>query len=344
MCEFLPTPLSIKRKYNLSLKNKSFIASSREKAKDFFLKKRPRKIVFVGPCSVHNEKEIVSYGKKLKKLSLEIESNFFIVMRFYYEKPRSSKGWKGFVYDPDLNGRNDIIKGIKSTRKLLLTLTDMEIPIATEILDPFTYNYFSDLITWGFIGSRTSSSQIHRQLASSFDFPVGLKNGTDGDIQTSINNVEATRASHSFIHLSDMGLTQKFHSKGNIFSHITLRGTNKGENYHLSDINELYSKMKENNLHSPIVIDCAHANSQKNIDKQMKCFEESFNLSLLDKNILGFMLESYLNEGMQEIPSDISHLKQGISITDPCLSFEQTEKLLLRAHQSLSTSISSVQN
>ena len=189
----LPSPKEILKKYPLSKKNKNFIKNARELSKKIYDKKENKKILFVGPCSIHREEETIFYAKNLKEISKNLK-NLFIIMRFFFEKPRSSIGWKGFLYDPFLKNSPNIKEGIVKTRSLMLKLTDMEIPIASEILDPLTINYFKDLITWGFIGSRTSSSQIHRQIASSLTFPIGLKNPIDGNVKTAVNSLISAKS------------------------------------------------------------------------------------------------------------------------------------------------------
>jgi 3-deoxy-7-phosphoheptulonate synthase len=255
-------------------------------------------------------------------------------MRFFFEKPRSSIGWKGFLHDPFLKNIPNIKTGIIKTRSLMLKLTDMEIPLASEILDPLSLNYFKDLITWGFIGSRTSSSQIHRQIASSLIFPVGLKNPIDGNIKTAVNSLISAKSPHSYLNISNLGKIFSFTSLGNLYSHIVLRGSYKKANSDFSSIKLFFEKMKKKKVFSPIVIDCAHDNSKKSVELQKKCFKSVLIKASKNKDILGIMMESYIKEGNQKINFK-KPIIPNISITDPCIGLEDTKKLILFAEKSL---------
>jgi 3-deoxy-7-phosphoheptulonate synthase len=334
MTQLLPNVEKILQQYPLNEKGKNFIDKSREISKRIFHQDEKKLAVFVGPCSIHDEEQLIDYSQNLRRIMNYANKNIFVVMRFFPEKARTSTGWKGFFYDPFLDGSNNIKEGLIRTRKLMLELTDLEIPLATEILDPIASNYFKDLITWGFIGSRTSTSQVHRQLASSMPFCVGIKNSNSGDLNTAIDSVISSRSPHSFINLSSDGKTCAFTSEGNHFSHITLRGSDNSTNYERSSILSLYELMKERNLDCPIVVDCAHGNSRKSIDLQKTCYKEVVSQAKNDHRIIGVMLESFLNEGNQTLTSK-DKLQYGVSITDPCLSFDTTRSLILWTNEYL---------
>jgi 3-deoxy-7-phosphoheptulonate synthase len=326
--QYLPTPKEIKEKFPLSKDNIFFIKESRNIAKDISSKKSKKKVIFAGPCSIHNYDQIIDYAKKLKQINCK---NIFLVMRCYYEKPRTKTGWKGFLYDPNLDNSNDIEKGIMLTRELLIELTNLKIPIATELLDPNLSNYFDDLITWGFIGARTVSSQIHRQLISCYDFPIGLKNNIDGNVDTAICAAIAGGRSHTFSRIDNSGKLAIFTSKGNPFLQIVLRGSKTKTNYNLTDILSTFSKIKKQNQTLPVIVDCSHGNAPKNHNDQIQNFE--YILSQMKRgydNIIGMMLESNIFEGTQV---NSANLKSGISITDPCICFEKTKILLEKANQ-----------
>lgn len=322
----LPTPSEFLNSLPLDSGVVDFVAESRETAKKIF-QNREKLILFVGPCSIHSFKATLEYASYLKNLSSRLE-NIYIIMRFFYEKARTVVGWKGFFYDPDLNGTYDVKKGLFETRSLMLKVLDLKLPLATEFLSPFTINYFQDLITWGFIGSRTSTSQIHREMASSLSYPVGLKNSSDGNLDTALASVIAAQSPHSHLSLGLDGNISFLSSKGNPYAHITLRGGEKKKNYTKASLLALAKKMAEKKFSGPVLIDCAHGNSQKTKEGQIACFKNVIKQTEANKNILGVMLESFLEEGNQIHSLD---LKYGLSITDPCLGWPETEKLILWA-------------
>ena len=264
-------------------------------------------------------------------------------MRVYCEKSRTQAGWKGFLTDPDLDGTNDIAKGVLLTRQLLVDLAEMEVPCATEFLDPLAANYFEDLITWGLIGARTCSSQIHRQLASSFDFPIGFKNNVFGEIDSAIYGILTARQSHVYLGIDENGFVATCQSDGNPFTHLVLRGSDQSPNYDALSVQKTLLALEKNRLEPRLLIDCSHGNSGKDNQQQMKVFR-----SILQQiregqdKIFGLMLESHLVAGKQPLiaPQDLCY---GCSITDSCMGWEETEELLLEAADSLPTLMSSVQ-
>lgn len=258
-------------------------------------------------------------------------------MRTYIEKPRTTLGWKGFLYQPNLYEQPDIEQGLFLTRKLFLELTDLSIPLAMEFVDPASAYYFDDLITWGAIGARTSSSQIHRQIASYLPFPIGFKNTIDGNIDIPIQGMIAASSSQSFFGISQEGQLSSLTSTGNPWTHLILRGSEDTTNYDPFSVKNAFEKEISYGISTPILIDCSHGNSKKSILKQKEIFLEILEQNLdRDTPLLGMMLESFLKEGHQEMSSSIP-LDMHLSITDPCLGWETTEELILWAHESLST-------
>lgn len=334
MLQILPNVEEVLQEYPLPEKGKKFIDFARETSKKIFKKEEKKLAIFVGPCSIHDEEELIDYAQNLRRIMNYAKKNIFIVIRVFPEKARTSIGWKGFLYDPFLDGSNNIYEGLVRTRKLMLKLAELEIPLSTEMLDPIASNYFKDLITWGFIGSRTSTSQIHRQLASSMPFCVGVKNSNSGDLNTAIDSVLSSRSPHNYINLSADGKICAMSSEGNNFSHITLRGSDNGTNYDGEALSSLYQLMNERNFDSPIVIDCAHGNSKKSLFQQKKCYEEVVSYAKNDRRIIGVMIESFLNEGSQTL-TDKNKLQYGVSITDPCLSFDTSRSMILWANEYL---------
>ncbi len=334
----LPYPDQLRCDLPLSRQHEQFVHQSRTTAREIIEGKDGRFAIIVGPCSVHDRDSTLEYAARLKKLSAEIQDTCFIVMRAYLEKSRTSVGWKGYIYDPDLSGKNALGRGIYLSRELLLDLTEMGIPLATEFVDPLLSPYFSDLVSWGFIGARTSTSQPHRQLASSLSFPIGCKNDLSGDIRSALETVISTRHPHMFIDISEKGMISHT-SDGNPYTHIVLRGGRNQSNYEEDALSYCYSQLKKHHLPARVLIDCAHGNSQKQPLKQSEVAKYALEMTLKgDKNLVGIMLESHLHFGSQKPSSGVSY---GISVTDPCLDWSSTEDLLLSIHSSFSKSFSS---
>lgn len=268
----------------------------------------------------------MEYAERFKELSDAVCRTCFLVMRVYVEKPRTSTGWKGLLYDPHLDGSYDIKTGLLWTRELLLSLAQMQIPAATEFVDPLASLYFEDLITWGFIGARTCSSQPHRQFASSRTMPIGFKNSTDGNLENPIHGVLSAMAQHTSMHIDDHGKLCAIHGKGNPFSHIVLRGSHKFTNYDSASIQQALQMLEQAGLPGRLMIDCSHGNCQKDHAKQHDVF-----MSILaqgNDKVFGLMLESHLESGSQPISEE---LKYAVSITDPCLDWKTTEELVYSA-------------
>jgi 3-deoxy-7-phosphoheptulonate synthase len=312
------------------------IDSYREQIKQCITGEDPRLAIVVGPCSLHDSSSALEYASRLEKLQKYVESTCVIVMRAHIEKPRSCLGWKGLLHDPRLSGEDDLIQGLFFCRELLLKLADSNIALACEFLDPLASCYFSDLISWGFIGARTSTSQPHRQLASFLPMPIGCKNGIDGNIESVIQGALSIRHPHSFLHIDDDGKVCAKKSLGNLATHIVLRGSELHPNYDSKSIAQAIHLSNESGLNSRILIDCSHGNSKKNLNKQVEVFSSVINqYKEGNPHILGVMLESHLEEGNQMFSSSIC---PSTSLTDPCLGWSKTEELLLSAHEELSSS------
>jgi len=296
----------------------------------------------VGPCSIHDIKGAEAYAKRLKALSEEVSDSFFIVMRSYFEKPRTALGWKGLIHDPLLDGSHQIRHGFELARRLLLFLAEIQMPAGCEFLDPPSAVYNGDLIAWSCIGARTASSQVHRQIASDLPMPVAFKNSTDGNSESAVNGCLAASYPHAYLGLNHQGNLSIHHSKGNPDAHIVLRGGQSKPNYDLNSVRKAFQLLHRAGLPERLLIDCSHDNCKKKHDLQRIVFETVIKQTLeSEAPIYGLMLESYLYGGNQPLKGPLETLQFGISVTDPCLSFEETEDLLrwghaeIQAHKSL---------
>ncbi|MEG1979970.1 MAG: 3-deoxy-7-phosphoheptulonate synthase [Victivallaceae bacterium] len=292
-----------------------------------------KKMIIVGPCSIHDPASALEYAARLERLSAQVSDKFLLIMRAYFEKPRTTIGWKGLIYDPDINGAYDIDKGLFIARKLLLQIVDHGLPVATEMLDPIIAQYIADTVTWAAIGARTTESQTHRQLASGLSMAVGFKNATDGSFQTAIDAINTAKAEHSFIGVMENGQVGIFRTRGNKYCHLVLRG-GEHPNYEAEYIAFLKVAMRKAALRPNIVVDCSHANSHKNYRLQGKVFENVIDQIVAgEEDIVGTMLESYLLEGSQKIVP--GKMAPDVSITDGCIGWEETESLILSAYEKL---------
>lgn len=341
------SPATLKLQLPVSNEQKIAIHRHRMLMKDLVMGKDKRIVVVIGPCSIHDENAARHYGQKLQTLAQEARSFCVCLMRVYIEKARTALGWKGFVYDPNLDDSHNLEKGIYLVRKLFLDLVDMGIPIATEILNPLFLPYFDDLISWGFIGARTSASQPHREIASSLDFPIGFKNSLEGDIDQAVNSMVVARTSHRFPFVNDQGRLIFTTSGGNPFTHVVLRGSASHSNYDSKSLQKTLTLMKSQDLNSRILVDCSHGNCGKNYTKQKKTFFATLEHYKREEfPILGMMVESFLKEGNQSIENDSHPLQYGMSVTDPCIGWQETEELIYGLMGSISSSnlISSTQS
>ena len=323
------SPDTLIRELPLSSSAMETVSHSRKIIRDILDKKDDRLIIITGPCSIHDKDAALEYAAKLKTLSKKVSSRFFPVMRVYFEKPRTSIGWKGLINDPCLDGSCDIESGLRAARQLLLEITELGVPTATEMLDTISPQYFADLISWSAIGARTTESQTHREMVSGLSMPVGLKNGTDGDLMIAVNGMKAAAYPQKFIGIDSMGRTSIIQTKGNPYTHVVLRGGNR-PNYDSVSVNSTISLLKKNNLRDSIIIDCSHGNSSKDYSIQPRVWQDVINQRVDgNKAITGIMLESNIHEGNQPVGDNPEGLKYGVSITDACISWEMTEDLIL---------------
>lgn len=327
--EPLVSPQKLKSELAVTEEITDFIAESRAQLVEILLLRDPRFLVIVGPCSIHDIDGATEYAQKLNTLKNELSSRMFIVMRVYFEKPRTSIGWKGLISDPHLDGSCDMEAGLRKARKFLLTLAAMRLPAATEFVDPITPQYVADLITWTAIGARTTESQTHREMASGLSMPVGFKNGTDGDLQIAVDALRAASQPHSFIGINEHGLTCIVRTSGNPNGHIVLRGGRNGPNYYPENIKDAETRLKNIGLIPALLVDCSHANCNKKYELQEQVWFNVLNQRISGtRSIIGAMLESYLKPGNQSFPKNPKDILYGVSITDPCIGWEKTEQLL----------------
>jgi len=334
--ELLPTPDQVKQSLPLSRSGEDFVYASRQALRRVLDGQDPRLFVVVGPCSIHDPAAAREYALRLRKLATRVERTLLLVMRVYFEKPRTTVGWKGLINDPDLDDSFHVEKGIRIARELLCWLADIGVPAATEALDPIMPQYLSELITWTAIGARTTESQTHREMASGLSTPVGFKNGTDGSLTVAINALQSARHPHHFLGITQDGQSAVFRTRGNRHGHIVLRGGAGRPNYDSVSIALCERELEKAGLPVRIVVDCSHGNSNKDPSLQPLVADNCAN-QILEGNvsICGLMLESNLKAGSQPIPADLSQLEYGVSVTDACIDWETTEALLLRLDQKL---------
>jgi 3-deoxy-7-phosphoheptulonate synthase len=334
--ELLPTPEDIKRDLPLSSAAEEFVYRSRHSVRRILDRDDPRVFVVVGPCSIHDPVAAREYAQRLASLAARVDKTMLLIMRVYFEKPRTTVGWKGLINDPDMDDSFHIEKGIRVARELLLHLADLGMPAATEALDPIMPQYLSELITWTAIGARTTESQTHREMASGLSTPVGFKNGTDGSLTVAINALQSVRHPHHFLGITQQGQSAVFRTRGNKYGHIVLRGGGSRTNYDSVSLALCERELEKENLPANVVVDCSHGNSNKDPGLQPLVAENLVNQILEgNRSLVGFMLESHLHWGSQPLTADLSELKYGVSVTDACVDWETTEKLLLSLDQRL---------
>jgi 3-deoxy-7-phosphoheptulonate synthase len=325
----LLTPRALKEELPLSSVSAQTVLASRQSIQAILQQKDPRLLVVVGPCSIHDVKGALEYGTKLAALRKELAGQMEIVMRVYFEKPRTTIGWKGLINDPHLDGTYDIETGLKNARRLLLELTAMGLPTATEFLDPIIPQYIDDLITWVAIGARTTESQTHREMASGLSMAVGYKNGTDGSLQIALDAMISARTPHSFLGIDQDGVTSIIRTTGNPVGHVVLRGGRSRTNYDAASLQQAEAQLLQAGLPPVLMVDCSHANSGKQPARQEVVWKNILGQRVTGMRcIVGAMLESYLCEGTQPFPKDPAQLRYGVSITDACLGWETTERML----------------
>lgn len=331
----LPSPVELCKEISKTGSAEQFVAESREAINRIIFGDDRRLLVVVGPCSIHDLKSGREYAEKLAELSKKVSDRMLLVMRVYFEKPRTTVGWKGLIMDPKLDGTSDIPEGLRIARRFLREVIEMGVPTATELLDPITPQYIADLICWSAIGARTTESQTHRQMASGLSMPLGFKNGTDGGLQVAINAIKAASQPQTFLGVDNEGRANALTTKGNPSCHIVLRGGSKGPNYGADDVAQTREQLEAAGLTAAIMTDCSHANSSKDPAKQPAVFEEIVRQSLIDPSVIGAMVESNLHHGNQAFPQPVDTLKYGVSITDGCIDWPTTEAMILKAHDDL---------
>lgn len=332
----LITPAQLKAEMPLSDAAKATVLAGRQTVRNILDGKDHRLFVVIGPCSIHDPKAAHEYAERLKVLSAKVQDTLYLVMRVYFEKPRTTVGWKGLINDPDMNDSFDIEKGLHIGRRLLLDLNEMGLPCATEALDPNSPQYLQDLISWSAIGARTTESQTHREMSSGLSSPVGFKNGTDGGMTVAVNAMQAVQSGHSFLGLNADGQVAIIRTNGNPYAHVVLRGGNGKPNYDATSVAQAEAALTKAKVSGKIMIDASHANSNKDPYLQPLVLE-NVTQQILDGNtsIVGLMVESHLKGGRQDIPANLCDLEYGKSVTDGCIDWDTTEATLLKMHEAL---------
>lgn len=332
----IASPAKVLKQAKITKRAAETVLKAREDIQNILDGKDSRKIIVVGPCSIHDSKSALEYAEKLNALRKKVEDKFVIVMRAYLEKPRTTVGWKGFIYDPYLDDSYSLKEGVLLARKLLIEINDMGLPTGTEVLGPIVIQYYSDLICWSAIGARTAESQTHRELASGLSMPVGFKNGTEGNVDVAVNAILSAEAPHNFLGMDDEGKVSVVGTTGNPYGHIILRGGVSGPNYSSKDVAAAANFCKKAGVKPRIIIDCSHANSEKDYRNQEKVWDDVMaQIKNGSDNIMGLMLESHLFEGSQKIGGGWGEMKYGVSVTDSCIGWNETKKIILEAAKNL---------
>ena len=335
--EFIPliSPADLKKELPMTDTSIRTVIEGRRVIENIIMKKDPRLMIVTGPCSIHDDQAALEYAERLHLLSEKVKETLYLVMRVYFEKPRTNVGWKGLINDPYLDGTHDMSKGLHKARSLLLKITETGLPTATEMLDPITPQYIAGLICWSAIGARTTESQTHREMASGLSMPVGFKNCTDGSLSTALNAIIAAGSPQSFLGIDPDGQTSIVNTTGNPYTHIVLRGGQR-PNYDTVSIRETLRLLGDKELTEAIVVDCSHANSHKRYEEQAVVWKDVINQRINgNAAIIGLMLESNLEEGRQDNSGTLNTMQYGMSITDACISWNTTEELVLSAHDQL---------
>jgi 3-deoxy-7-phosphoheptulonate synthase len=332
----LAPPRAIKDEIPGTEASNATVVSGRQAIQGILEQKDPRLLVVIGPCSIHETRGALDYATRLNRLRQEFRDTMEIVMRVYFEKPRTTIGWKGLINDPHLDNSHDIETGLKMARRLLLEITGMGLPTATEFLDPIVPQYIADLVSWAAIGARTTESQTHREMASGLSMPVGFKNGTDGSFQIAIDAMSAARNPHSFIGIDQEGATSIVRTTGGAIGHVVLRGGRLRVNYDAESIRTAEARLREEGLPHVLMVDCSHANSGKQPARQEEVWRSVIEQRIGGtRSLIGLMVESFLEEGSQPFPKNPAELRYGLSITDGCVGWETTVRMLEWANQEL---------
>jgi 3-deoxy-7-phosphoheptulonate synthase len=332
----LISPADLKERVPITENSSRVVVESRQIIADILERRDRRMLAIVGPCSIHDSAAAIEYARMLSDTARRIEEHIYVVMRVYFEKPRTSVGWKGFITDPYLNDSDDIEDGLRLARKLLLDITGIGLPAASELLDPIVPQYISDLISWAAIGARTTESQTHREMASGLSMPVGFKNGTSGNLRLAVDAIRSSRHPHSFLGIDQAGQTSIVRTTGNPHCHMIMRGGRSGPNYYEEDIEAAESIMAESGIDPVLLVDCSHGNSAKSHSRQFRVLKSILEQRMGErKSIVGFMIESNLNPGTQLLPENRDDLEYGVSITDPCVGWDETREMLEYAYRRL---------
>ena len=336
----LASPALIHHELPLTETAAVLVTKTRDRIRNILYNEDRRLLVIVGPCSVHDVDAALEYGQKLTALREELSDSLEIVMRVYFEKPRTNVGWKGLINDPHLDGSYDINTGLRLARRLLLDLAHLGLPAATELLDPITPQYIADVIAWTAIGARTTESQTHREMASGLSMPIGFKNNTDGSLLAAMNAMVAASRPHHFLGINHHGLASIVTTTGNPDGHLVLRGGKHGPNYDEASVQQAAEELAGLGLNPRMMVDCSHANSQKDHNQQIVVLENiAHQMESGARHILGAMVESHLVEGKQSIPEDLTQLKYGQSITDACVRYDKTAEMLRKLATTLAPSL-----
>jgi len=328
----LITPAELKKLVPAPEEVYQFIAEARQTVSNIVHKKDPRFLVICGPCSIHDIDAAKDYATRLKDLHEEYKDTLYIVMRVYFEKPRTTVGWKGLINDPYMDDSFEIETGLKQARELLLWISELGLPIATEALDPISPQYLGDLFSWSAIGARTTESQTHREMASGLSMPVGFKNGTDGSLSTAVNAMQSASSPHRFMGINQLGQSALLQTSGNRDGHVILRGGGGKPNYDSLNVALAEQALKKAKVEEVLIVDCSHENSSKNHALQPLVAKDVFHQVIEgNKSIIGIMLESNINEGNQAATLPKASLKYGVSVTDACIDWETTSQLLAEA-------------
>ena len=333
----LASPLEVKALQPMTEICNRTVVESRATIRNILAGSDERMLAVVGPCSIHDEEDALEYAARLHALSLKVRDRLYLVMRVYFEKPRTIIGWKGLINDPHLDGSFDMQIGIQTARRILLAITGMGLPAGTEMLDPITPQYIADLVSWAAIGARTIESQTHRQMASGLSMPVGYKNSTAGDLQLAIDAMNSARAAHNFLGIDDHGRTAIIKTRGNPWGHLILRGGKNGPNYDAHSVGLALDVLQAAKLPAAVMVDCSHANSAKKFRNEEKVWKDVIlqRRTACRPGLMGLLLESHLHEGNQPLPSPPVNLRPGVSITDECLGWETTAELITWAYEQL---------
>jgi len=328
----LLSPRALKALVPLTVEQATLVATARQTIAAILGGQDRRVVGIVGPCSIHDRASALEYAQRLSDLSREVSDRIYLVMRVYFEKPRTNVGWRGFLVDPRLDGTHDIEAGLKEARSLLAAITDLGVPCATEVLDPIVPQYLADLVSWAAIGARTTESQTHRDITTGLSMPVGFKNGTDGSLDIAVNALAASREAKSFIGIDQDGQTCVVSTRGNPWGHVILRGGKSGPNYGPEALDAAERALGVQGLSDALMVDCSHSNSSKDPDRQPEVLRViGQEIAQGRTSLRGFMLESHLFGGSQPV-GPLAGLKYGVSVTDGCLSWEETEKALRRLY------------